>query len=144
MDVRVNFVSEIISTDRGTTKDGRKVYTLGDVYPYADLVTFPSLLEGFGNAFLETVYYHRPIFINNYTIYSMDIKPKGFQAVEFNGFITDETIKHVQKILSDHKSVEEMTSHNYELGKQFYSFTVLERQLQVLLHACFSREAWGW
>ncbi len=144
MDVRVNFVSEIISTERGTTKDGRKIYTLGDVYPYADLVTFPSLLEGFGNAFLETVYYRRPIFINNYTIYSIDIKPKGFQAVEFNGFITEETIKHVQKILGDRKPTEEMTEHNYELGKQFYSFTVLERQLQVLLHACFSREEWGW
>jgi glycosyltransferase involved in cell wall biosynthesis len=144
MDVRVNFVSDIISTERDITKDGRKVYTLGDVYPYANLVTFPSLLEGFGNAFLEAVYYRRPIFMNNYTIYSIDIKPKGFQAVEFNGFITDETIKHVQKILSDQNFVEEMTAHNYELGKQFYSFTVLERQLQVLLHACFSREEWGW
>src|SRR6266508_4667825 len=91
LDVRVNFVSDIIDPERGTTKDGHKVYTLGDVYPYADLVTFPSLLEGFGNAFLEAVYYRRPIFINNYTIYSIDIKPKGFQAVEFNGFITDQT-----------------------------------------------------
>ncbi len=144
MDVRVNFVSEIISTERGTTKDGRKIYTLGDVYPYADLVTFPSLLEGFGNAFLETVYYRRPIFVNNYTIYSIDIKPKGFKAAEFKGFINDKTIEHVQKILSDRKFAEEMTEHNYNLGKQFYSFTVLERQLQVLLHACFSREEWGW
>ena len=144
MDVRVNFVSDIISTERGTTKDGRKIYTLGDVYPYADLVTFPSLLEGFGNAFLEAVYYRRPIFVNSYTIYSIDIKPKGFQAVEFNGFITDETIKYVHKILSDGKFVQEMTEHNYELGKQFYSLTILERQLHVLLHACFSREEWGW
>jgi hypothetical protein len=140
MDVHVNFVSEIIGTERGTTKDGGKIYTLGDVYPHADLVTFPSLLEGFGNAFLEAVYYRRPIFINNYTIYSIDIKPKGFQAVEFNGFVTEETIKHVRKILKDRESSEEMTGRNYQLGKQFYSFTVLERQLQVLLHSCFSRE----
>jgi mannosylglucosylglycerate synthase len=144
MDVSVNFVSDIISTERSTTKDGRRVYTLGDVYPYADLVTFPSLLEGFGNAFLEAVYYRRPIFMNNYTIYSIDIKPKGFQAIEFNGFITAETIKQVQKILSDRKFVEETTEHNYQLGKQFYSFTVLQRQLHVLLHSCFSREEWGW
>src|SRR5215216_3776673 len=144
MDVRVNFVSDIISTERGTTQDGHKIYTLSDVYPYADLVTFPSLLEGFGNAFLEAVYYRRPIFMNNYTIYSIDIKPKGFRAVEFTGFITDETIRHVQTILSDPKTVQETTEHNYELGKQFYSFSVLERQLHVLLHACFSREEWGW
>jgi glycosyltransferase involved in cell wall biosynthesis len=144
MNVNVNFVSDIIDTERGSTKDGHKVYTLADVYPHADLVTIPSLLEGFGNAFLESVYYRRPIFINNYTIYSIDIKPKGFQTVEFSGFITDKTIEHVQKILEDQKSVEDMTEHNYQLGKQFYSFTVLERQLQVLLHACFSREEWGW
>ena len=138
LDVRVNFVSEIISTERGSTKDGRKIYTLGDVYPYADLVTFPSLLEGFGNAFLEAVYYRRPIFMNNYTIYSIDIKPKGFRAVEFNGFVTEETVKHVRKTLEDRKFVEEMTEHNYRLAKQYYSFTILEEQLHMLLHACFS------
>ena len=58
--------------------------------------------------------------------------------------VRPETIKHVQKILSDPKFGEDMTEHNYELGKQFYSFSVSERQLQVLLHACFSREEWGW
>src|SRR5215211_9482271 len=140
MDVRVNFVSDIIKMERGTTTDGRKTYTLDDVYPFADLVTYPSLLEGFGNAFLEAVYYRRPIFMNNYTIYSIDIKPKGFQAVEFTGFVTDETVKHVQKVLGDRKFAEEMTERNYKLGKQFYSFTVLEQQLHVLIHACFSRE----
>jgi len=140
LDVKVNFVSEIIDTERGTTKDGRKIYTLGDVYPYADLVTLPSLLEGFGNAFLEAVYYRRPIFINTYTIYAIDIRPKGFQAVEFNGFVTEATVNHVQKILKDRKLAEGMTEHNYKLGKQYYSFTVLEQQLQILLHACFSRQ----
>jgi mannosylglucosylglycerate synthase len=139
MDVRVNFVSDIIQTERGTTRDGRRIYTLGDVYPFADLVTYPSLLEGFGNAFLEAVYYRRPIFMNNYTIYSIDIRPKGFQAVEFTGFVTDETVKHVQRVLGDREFAEEMTETNYKLGKQFYSFTVLEQQLRVLLHSCFSR-----
>lgn len=140
LNVRVNFVSEIIGTKRGTTSGGRKIYTLGDVYPYADIITFPSLLEGFGNAFLEAIYYRRPLFINNYTIYAIDIKPKGFQTVEFNGFITDETVKHVRKILKDPKSVEEMAEHNYTLAKEFYSFAILERQLQVLLDSCFSHE----
>jgi mannosylglucosylglycerate synthase len=139
LDVNVNLISDIVDTERGTAKDGRKIYTLGDVYPFADLVTFPSLLEGFGNAFLEAVYYRRPIFVNNYTIYSIDIKPKGFQAVEFNGFVTDETVNHVRKILKDREFVEEMTEHNYKLGKQYYSFTVLEQQLHVLLQVCFSR-----
>ena len=139
MNVRVNFVSDIIKTERGTTKDGRKIYTLDDVYPRADLVTYPSLLEGFGNAFLEAVYHRRPIFMNNYTIYSIDIKPKGFRAVEFTGFVTEKTVEAVRKILMDREYAEEMTEHNYMLGKKFYSFTVLEQQLRVVLHSSFSR-----
>ena len=138
MDVHVKFVSDIIGPERGTTNDGRKVYSIGDVYPHADLVTFPSLLEGFGNAFLETVYYRRPIFINNYTIYSIDIKPKGFKAVDFNGFVTEEAVNQVRKILKNRAYVEELTEYNYNLGKQYYSFTVLEQQLQMLIHSCFS------
>ena len=139
LNVRVNFVSDIIKTERGRTKDGRKIYTLDDVYPRADLVTYPSLLEGFGNAFLEAVYHRRPIFMNNYTIYSIDIKPKGFRAVEFTGFVTEKTVKEVQKVLSDPEYAEEITEHNYALGKQFYSFSVLEQHLRVLLHSSFSR-----
>ncbi len=50
--VQTNFVSDIIKDQRAQTQDGRKVYTLGDVYPQADLVTYPSSIEGFGNAFL--------------------------------------------------------------------------------------------
>ena len=139
LNVRVNFVSDIIKTERGRTKDGRKIYTLDDVYPRADLVTYPSLLEGFGNAFLEAVYHRRPIFMNNYTIYSIDIKPKGFRAVEFTGFVTEKTVKEVQKVLSDPEYAEEITEHNYALGKQFYSLSVLEQHLRVLLHSSFSR-----
>jgi len=140
LDVQVNFVSDLISTERGATKDGHKIYTLGDVYPYADLVTIPSLLEGFGNAFLEAVYYRRPIFINTYTIYSIDIKPKGFKAAEFNGFLSEAAVDHVRKILQDRSYVQEITDYNYNLGQQYYSFTVLEQQLQILLRTCFSRE----
>ena len=139
MDVEVSFVSDIIKTERGTTEDGRKIYTLSDVYAFADLVTYPSLLEGFGNAFLEAVYHGRPIFMNTYTIYSIDIKPKGFRVVEFTGFVTDETVKHVQKVLREPEFAREMIEHNYKLGEQYYSFTVLEQQLRVLLHSCFSR-----
>jgi glycosyltransferase involved in cell wall biosynthesis len=55
--MRVNtlFVSDLISDERGRTRDGRKIYTLFDVYPHADLVTYPSTYEGFGNAFLEAI-----------------------------------------------------------------------------------------
>ncbi|MFN8402620.1 MAG: hypothetical protein U0V48_03575 [Anaerolineales bacterium] len=59
------------------------------MYPHADMVTYPSAIEGFGNAFLEAVYYRRLILVNNYSIYEVDIKPKGFRTIWFDGFISD-------------------------------------------------------
>lgn len=54
-DARIDgrFIADPVGETRGTTPDGRKIYTLYDVYPHADLVTYPSHYEGFGNAFLE-------------------------------------------------------------------------------------------
>jgi hypothetical protein len=86
--VKTLFVQHIIDEKRGMTEDGRKIYTLYDIYPHADLVTYPSIFEGFGNAFLETIYFRKPILVNNYTIYSHDIKPKGFDVIEMYNFIS--------------------------------------------------------
>ena len=135
LDISTIFVSEIISAQRGTTADGRKIYSIWDVYPFADVVTYPSLLEGFGNAFLESVYFRRPIVVNDYTIYAIDIKPKGFKAIELDGFITDEAVAKVEQILKKPTLAAEMTEHNYQLAKRFYSFAFLEHQLQGLLQS---------
>lgn len=135
LDISTIFVSDIISDHRGTTADGRKIYSLWDVYPFADIITYPSLLEGFGNAFLESVYFRRPIVVNDYTIYAIDIKPKGFRAIELDGFITDEAVSQVEKVLKTPAMAAEMTEHNYQLAKRFYSFGFLEHQLEGLLQS---------
>jgi glycosyltransferase involved in cell wall biosynthesis len=135
LDISTIFVSDIISDHRGRTPDGHKIYSLWDVYPFADIVTYPSLLEGFGNAFLESVYFRRPIVVNDYTIYSIDIKPKGFRAIELDGFITDEAVAAVQRVLAKPELAAEMAEHNYQLAKRFYSFAFLEHQLQGLLQS---------
>jgi glycosyltransferase involved in cell wall biosynthesis len=135
LDISTLFVSDIIGDQRGRTTDGRKIYSLWDVYPFADIVTYPSLLEGFGNAFIESIYFRRPIVVNDYTIYSIDIKPKGFQAIELNGFITDEAVAKVEEVLSKPALAAEMAEHNYQLAKRFYSFGFLEHQLQGLLQS---------
>jgi glycosyltransferase involved in cell wall biosynthesis len=140
LDVPVEFVSGTISTQRGATPDGRKIYSLGDVYQYADLVTYPSLLEGFGNAFLEAIYYSRPMLVNNFAIYAKDIKIKGFKMVEFSGFITEDAVRHVNRILEDPEYSRAMAAHNYEISRRFYSFTILENQLRALLQACIGQD----
>jgi hypothetical protein len=141
LEVKVNFESQIVGDTRGLTPDGRKIYTLGDIYPQADLVTYPSSIEGFGNAFLEAVYYHRPIVLNNYSIYEADIKPKGFQVIEFDGFISERTLEHARYVLTHPEETRIQCEHNYELARRYYSYAVLERRLQLLLSDCFGENA---
>jgi hypothetical protein len=135
--VTINFESDIVSDKRGITSDGRKIYTLGDVYPQADLVTYPSSIEGFGNAFLEAIYYRRPIVVNNYSIYEADIKPKGFKVVEFDGYISDATLEHTRHLLTHPEDAEQYAEQNYQLASRYYSYTMLERRLRLLLADCF-------
>lgn len=139
-DVNVMFSSDVIGVTRGVTPDGRKIYSLEDIYPFCDLVTYPSLMEGFGNAFLEAVYFRKPIVVNNYTIYSTDIRQKGFRAIEFDGFITDETVAQVHQVLISPDLVQEMTDHNYRLAKKFFSYHALRQQLDALLLSFFGEE----
>jgi len=138
--VPVSFVSNLIRERRGVLDDGRRVYALSDVYPFADLVTYPSSSEGFGNAFLEAIYYRRPILVNNYSIFAIDIKPHGFRVIEFDGFITDDTVESVRQLLASPALSEEMTAANFALGKRYYSYSMLERRLQTLLTECFGEE----
>jgi len=139
--VPVNFVADIIQDQRGLTADGRKVYSLADVYPYADLVTYPSLIEGFGNAFLEAVYFRRPVLVNNYSIFDLDIKPKGFQVIEFDGYITEATLQRTRQVLTDPQLAAQMVETNYALARRHYSYAMLERRLQTLIAEKFGEAA---
>ena len=138
MGVDTIFVSDIINEHRGKTPDGKKIYTLNDIYPHADLVTYPSNYEGFGNAFLEAVYFRKPIVVNTYSIYTMDIKPKGFSVIEIDGYVTDGAVRKTLKVLKDPELKERMVSNNYEIAKFCYSYSVLHQKLRTLLRDAFS------
>ena len=131
--VRVECVSHRIDDQRRQAATGQQIYALGEIYQQADIVTYPSLIEGFGNAFLEAVYYHRPIVVNNYPIFSVDIKPKGFRVIEFQDYITDQTVRETQQVLADPHRAQTMAAHNYEIARHHYSYTTLEQNLRFLL-----------
>jgi glycosyltransferase involved in cell wall biosynthesis len=136
MKVDTYFVSSIINEERGLTESGRKIYKLEDVYPHADLVTYPSTFEGFGNAFLEAIYYCRPIVVNTYSIYAMDIKPKGFSVIEMDGYVSNETVRRTRKVLTDPELRSKMAKHNYETAQKYYSYSVLHNKLKNLISDC--------
>jgi glycosyltransferase involved in cell wall biosynthesis len=108
-------------------------YSLWDIYPCADIVTYPSLYEGFGNAFLEAVFFKKPIIVNRYDIWIEDIEPKGFEVLSMDGFVTNELIEQIKKVMDDKNLCKRMTARNYELATSHYSYSVLSRSLRTLI-----------
>lgn len=133
LDVKVIFAADRFGYSRGLTEEGKKIYSLRDAYLVSDLVTYPSRVEGFGNAFLETVYFRRPIVMSTYEIFKTDIQPKGFKIIGFSDFIDNTCITASRRILQDPKYEAEMTETNFEIARHHYSFTNLEYLLDSLL-----------
>ena len=131
--VDVRFISSRIGEVRQYDSEGKKIYTLWDFYLHADLVTYPSTYEGFGNALLEAIYFKVPIVINRYSIFIQDIEPKGFQLAEIDGFITRDVVEFVKCILEDDEFRQKMVDHNYSIARHYYSYRVLRRSLRTLL-----------
>jgi len=115
-------------------------YTLLDVYPCSNFVTYPSLYEGFGNAFLEATYFKKPMLINRYATFVRDIEPKGFDLIVMDGFLTERNVHEVKEALFSSERREKMVNHNYEVATRYYSYSVLERWLNNLLANFFGMD----
>ncbi len=107
--------------------------TLWELYAHADFITYPSLYEGFGNAFLEAVYFKKPLLINRYAIFVRDIEPKGFDLTVMDGFLTKKNVQKVREVLENPVLRNRMTAHNYTVAARHYSYASLRRQLDNLM-----------
>lgn len=79
-------------------------------------MTYPSLYEGFGNAFLEAVYFGKPVVVNSYAVYARDIDPLGFKTVEIPQLVTWDVVDQVRTLLGDRGLREDWARTNYQLG----------------------------
>jgi glycosyltransferase involved in cell wall biosynthesis len=131
VDMRV--VADRVGEVRQRDSDGRKVYTLWDLYHHADFVTYPSTYEGFGNALLEAIYFRKPVLINRYSIFVRDIEPKGFRLLTMDGFVTPTIARQVRQILLEPGLREEIVNHNYEVARQFYSYSAIRSNLRAFI-----------
>ncbi|MEM7790238.1 MAG: glycosyltransferase family 4 protein [Verrucomicrobiota bacterium] len=133
--VDLRFFAARIGEVRQVDHEGNKIYTLWDIYKHADLMTYPSTYEGFGNALLEAIYFRVPVVINRYSIYVQDIEPKGFKLLEMDGFITPWLVNQVRKVIEDKSYRDSIVNHNYKVASKYYSYTVLRRVLRYHIAA---------
>jgi len=109
---------------------------LADAYAAADLVCYPSLYEGFGNALLEAFFFRRPVFVNRYPVYRRDIAPTGPSCVEVDGAVDDRAVEKAGRWLSDpNGEAAEAVAHNYEVGRRHFSYRIVRERIGPLLES---------
>jgi mannosylglucosylglycerate synthase len=112
----------------------RPAHSLNDAYLAADLITYPSHYEGYGNALVEALFYGVPVVVNRYPVYVADIAPLGVRFIEIEGAITEGTVREVRSLVGNPRRLRENARHNFEVGRRKLSYTVLRRHLRKLLN----------
>jgi glycosyltransferase involved in cell wall biosynthesis len=112
---------------------GPKPEDLSAAYAAADLVCFPSLYEGFGNALLEGFYYRRPVFVNRYPVYRRDIAPTGVACIEIDDVVGREAVETAADWLAGSPEADEAVEGNYEVGLRHFSYATVRERIGPLL-----------
>jgi glycosyltransferase involved in cell wall biosynthesis len=141
------FVEDVIGACRGTEGE-QKRYSLWDSYVFADLVTYPSLWEGWGNQFLEAVRARLPILLFEYPVYQTDIGSQGFRIISLGTEIAGrddldlvQVAPHIIEaaadqaidLLTNARLRQETVEHNFQVSRQHYSLKALRSYLAHLL-----------
>jgi len=132
-DVRLAYAADRFAPDH-EGKPIRPAHSLHDAYLAADLITYPSLHEGYGNALIEALFYGVPVVVNCYPVYQADIRPLGLRLIEIDGAITDQTVSEVRALLANRRRIRENASHNFAIAREHLSYDVLRGRLETLLH----------
>jgi glycosyltransferase involved in cell wall biosynthesis len=132
MNVRLRYAADRFAPDHEGTPI-RPAHSLNDAYLAADLITYPSLYEGFGNALIEAIFYGTPVVVNRYPVYEADIRPLGLRFVELDGSVTDAAVSQVKVLVSSPSRRQAMARHNFAIARDHLSYRLLRRRLRRLI-----------
>jgi glycosyltransferase involved in cell wall biosynthesis len=143
--VTLIWIGDHISHTR-TRRGEKKIYSLWDVYAHADMVTYPSYWEGWGNQLLEAVKAKLPIVLFPYEIYQSDIRKSGFQMIELGqkesltwdaqGLAqlpsdqVDQAANAACTVLFNRHARRDMVESNFKIGKESFSLDTLRTLLR--------------
>ena len=116
-----------------------------EIYSVADFVTYPSIVEGWGNQLLEALIARKPLVLFEYPVFLRDIKPSGLTYVSLGssfekeeGLVkVDETTigraaEEILEILFDERRYSSIVERNFEIGREKFGFSTLEKILEDL------------
>jgi glycosyltransferase involved in cell wall biosynthesis len=142
--VNVIFAWEHFSL-KGMQENGIKIYSFWDAYLFADLVTYTSSLEGFGNQFLEAIHFKKIPVVFEYPVFSSDIKKEGYQYISLgnklqkrNGFLLvpknniETAVDKTIKLFKNQSLISQIVEANFLIAKKNHSLENLEENLKKI------------
>lgn len=146
--VRTHFINGLIGEARRAYPEKR--YRFWDVYPHSDAVTYPSVLEGWGNQFIEAVFAKKPVVSYEYPVFESDIRPLGFRVISLGNThsdrdgglyalderILENAVDELTDILTDQARYKAVVAHNYAVAERELSYEKLEDILNKHLLDC--------
>ncbi len=142
--IRAVFISDRIGSER--MQSSQKRYSLWDAYAHADLVTYPSLFEGWGNQFIEAVFAEKPIVLFEYPVFKSDIVQEGYKFISFGdtwqrnstnfAAISETVLNHaVDQALTwlTNVKTKQWLAKNWNIGKKYHNYAVLIKFLMEKL-----------
>jgi glycosyltransferase involved in cell wall biosynthesis len=130
--IRAMFIGTRIDSHR-KIKINTRFYTLWDAFNNCDLSTYPSTFEGFGNQFIEAVYFKKPVFVNRYEVFKTDLEPLGFETIAIDNEITQSTLDQVNDVLNNPEKRTLMVEKNFEIAKENFSYEATQKKIEKLL-----------
>lgn len=145
--VDLRFVGDRVRHSR-SHDNGQKIYSLWDSYVSADLVTYPSYWEGWGNQFIEAVFAEKPVILFEYPVYTSDLKADGFDVISLGRQLGPRDARQLVTVapprieqaadpaltmLTDPHRRRQAVEQNFQIAKSKYSYQVLEQIVTELM-----------
>ncbi len=131
--VKVIFANNKIFLSRHQNKE-KRFYSIHDAYVHADFVLYPNISDAFGNPVIEACAYRKPLIVSNYPNLNA-IAEKGFKFIRFGQKVDQQTLSDITELTMNKEKLKELTDHNFELVKKYYSAEALDEHLIPILNS---------
>ncbi len=147
MPYKVNFIHNMIRPER-KIENKEKYYSFWDAYAISDVVTYTSVIEGWGNQLIEAVFAKKPLVIIEYPVYKSDIKELGFEFIslgdkyklnddtKFYEIDKDQlfaTAHQLYELLHNKDELNRIINKNFEIGKANLSLESLAKYIESII-----------
>lgn len=143
--VKYRFMSNQVEHERGQ-RQGKKIYSLWDAYAHADLISYPSIVEGWGNQFIEAIFAKKPVFVFEYPVFKADIKKEGYKYISLGstfkrvGWEAKISRNKLRQASDDtiatllNQKTKQILNKNWQIGKKYHGKKTMIKLLKKTIN----------